>query len=125
MAEYADWPEFLDDFPRILAVKQSPDSITARLSVDPDLKCFNGHFPSEPVLPGIIQTHWAVQIARAAFDFSLQPQRIKRLKFKQVVVPPQQLDLVLSREKHDEVQFAFTSTIGKHSEGRLVFINAT
>ena len=36
-------------------VKCTPgESITAELDVDPDLPLFHGHFPTHPVLPGVI-----------------------------------------------------------------------
>lgn len=120
MAEFAAWPLFDRGFPQFLDVEQSDDRLVAQLAVLPGLEWFRGHFPGEPVLPGIIQTHWAVQISRAAFDQVTQPQRIKRLKFKQVVVPPQELELLLLRVG-DDVQFAYSSSVGQHSEGRLVF----
>jgi 3-hydroxymyristoyl/3-hydroxydecanoyl-(acyl carrier protein) dehydratase len=121
MAEFAAWPDLGPGFAQVLDIEQSPDRLVARLAVPANLDWFRGHFPGEPVLPGIIQTHWAAQFARAAFDYAGQPQRIKRLKFKQVVVPPQELAFVLTRTAAGEVQFAYSSAAGQHSEGRLVF----
>lgn len=121
MAESARWPAFGAGFPALIEVRELPGQVELCLEVTADLKWFAGHFPGEPVLPGIIQTHWAAQFARAAFDFAGQPQRIKRLKFKQVVVPPQILVLALHQASATEVQFGFSSNAGQHSEGRLVF----
>jgi 3-hydroxymyristoyl/3-hydroxydecanoyl-(acyl carrier protein) dehydratase len=123
MADAANWPAFGAGFPDILEVRHTSARVDIRLLAASDLEWFAGHFPGEPVLPGIIQTHWAVQLARAAFDIESQPERIKRLKFRQVVVPPQELELTLTREGPCEVQFAYSSDNGQHSQGRLVFPN--
>ena len=57
----AQLPEQINgDFPRVVAVDENDGAVTLRLEVTPDLSWFHGHFPGEPVLAGIIQTHWAV-----------------------------------------------------------------
>ena len=43
---------------------------------------FQGHFPGQPVLPGIVQLHLAVLVCRALYGFDDAPQEVKRLKFK-------------------------------------------
>jgi 3-hydroxymyristoyl/3-hydroxydecanoyl-(acyl carrier protein) dehydratase len=92
-----------------------------RLDVPLDMSWFRGHFPGQPILPGVIQLHWAVIIARALFGFAGSPQEIKRLKFKKVVIPPRVLELSISKPVPDEVQFEFFGPDVQHSQGRLVF----
>lgn len=95
-----------------------------QLDVAEDLCWFRGHFPQQPVLPGIVQLHWAVMIVQACFDFSAPPVEIKRLKFKKVVTPPQVLELSISPRGNNEAQFAFCTADAQNSEGRLVFAGA-
>jgi len=114
-------PEANLSFPQVLSLQDDPDGLRLRLEIVPALDCFRGHFPDEPVLPGVVQLHWAVLIAQARFDFPAVPTEIKRLKFKKIVTPPQELELTLSRRSATEVQFSFDSPDGPNSEGRLVF----
>lgn len=109
------------DFPRVIAIDEDADGVTLRLDVTPDLSWFQGHFPDEPVLAGIIQTHWAVQTAAALFGLEGSPQRIKRLKFSNVIVPPRVIELMLARHGDYEVQFQIQGEGLQHSQGRLVF----
>jgi hypothetical protein len=109
------------DFPPILS--RLDDLPHQRLLVDisPGLGCFRGHFPGNPVLPGIVQIHWAVIVSLASFGYHDLPAEIKRLKFKRVVTPPRIIELTLSRPCGNEVQFEYASLGQQHSQGRLIF----
>ena len=109
------------DFPRIVAIDEVGGEVTLRLDVTPDLSWFQGHFPGEPVLAGIIQTHWAVQAASVLFDLDGTPQHIKRLKFSNIIVPPRTIELTLARHGENEVQFQIQGEALQHSQGRLIF----
>ncbi len=109
------------DFPHIVAIDEDGGEVTLRLDVTPDLSWFEGHFPGEPVLAGIIQTHWAVQAAAILFGLEGVPQHIKRLKFSNIIVPPRTIELILARHGDNEIQFQIRSEDLKHSQGRLVF----
>ena len=95
------------------------------LDVSTDLEVFKGHFPGNPILPGIVQVHWAVGISMAVFSFRDAPFEIKRLKFKSIVQPPRVLELVLSRNAAGEILFKFTSTGQVHSMGCFVIEEET
>jgi 3-hydroxymyristoyl/3-hydroxydecanoyl-(acyl carrier protein) dehydratase len=114
-------PDASASFPRVVSVLDESPCFRLRLDISPDLFWFRGHFPDMPVLPGVVQLHWAVIVASAIFEFSDSPLEIKRLKFKNVVVPPQVLELSVSMQASNEVQFEFCSLDVQHSQGRLVF----
>jgi 3-hydroxymyristoyl/3-hydroxydecanoyl-(acyl carrier protein) dehydratase len=109
------------DFPRVIAIDDDGGQVTLQLDVTPDLSWFRGHFPGEPVLAGIIQTHWAVQAASALFGLEGTPQHIKRLKFSNIIVPPRVIELMLTRHGEHEVQFQIQGKGLQHSQGRLIF----
>ena len=91
------------------------------LEVPTTLTWFSGHFPENPVLPGVAQLHWAVIASNAIFSTHKCPRESKRLKFKSVVVPPRVIELVLRKVGTDQVQFRFYSLRQDHSEGCLAF----
>lgn len=43
----------------------SAEGASALLLVHPELPCLAGHFPGAPILPGIVQIYWALQLADA------------------------------------------------------------
>ena len=91
------------------------------MDLSPDLGCFRGHFPGNPVLAGVVQLHWAVTVSLILFEFRDAPLEIKRLKFKSVVTPPRTIELALNRPCGNEVQFEYSSLGQQHSQGRLLF----
>lgn len=114
-------PRESENFPRILSCVEDPDEFCLLLDVTPDLGWFRGHFPGQPVLPGIVQMHWAILVASALFGFEDPPRHIKRLKFSKVIVPPRVVELRLQRLDPFQVQFNFQSLDQQNSQGRLVF----
>jgi 3-hydroxymyristoyl/3-hydroxydecanoyl-(acyl carrier protein) dehydratase len=120
-ARLVSLPGVGDSFPRVLSVLDESPCLRLSLDISPDLSWFRGHFPDMPVLPGVVQLHWAVIVARAVFELSDSPLEIKRLKFKKVVVPPQVIELAVSMQASNEIQFEFCTHDAQYSQGRLVF----
>ena len=108
-------------FPHVRSVAVDAECLRVTLDVTPDLNCFRGHFPGQPVLPGVVQLHWAVLVAKAWLGWAGVPTEIKRLKFKKVLTPPQDLELTLRLCGAAEAQFRFSYAGEEYSEGRLVF----
>lgn len=109
------------DFPRVLSWQDNSPHLRLVLEISPEHRCFRGHFPGNPVLPGIVQVHWAIIASRVLFEFDHRPREIKRLKFKSVVIPPKVIDLALFMPAENEVQFNYSSLDQQHSQGRLIF----
>lgn len=114
-------PDAGSDFPRVLSLDGDQSQVRLSLEISTEMNWFRGHFPDQPVLPGVIQLHWAVLVAGSYFDFTTTPKEVKRLKFKKVVTPPAILDLTVALYDDDEVQFRFGDSDEQYSEGRLVF----
>ncbi|MGG1946614.1 AMP-binding protein [Trinickia sp. NRRL B-1857] len=78
------------------------------LRVPATLVHFTGHFPGLPILPGVVQIDWAVQLGAEHWPQVRSMQAVERLKFMAPVPPGAILHLTLS---HDEVRrkmrFAF------------------
>lgn len=110
------------DMPRIQRVEQSAaDSVTLWLQVDAELNVFAGHFDQAPVLPGIVQLHWALALC-GEYLRRIDPHAISHidaLKFQHVIQPGAELTLALTlSEQH--LAFRFSSAGGDHSSGRVV-----
>jgi 3-hydroxymyristoyl/3-hydroxydecanoyl-(acyl carrier protein) dehydratase len=108
-------------FPQILSITAESPHTRILLDVSSDLCWFRGHFPGQPVLPGIVQLHWAILVCRALCGFSEVPHEVKRLKFKKVVVPPSALELLVSQQGEREALFRFSSLGDVNSEGKILF----
>jgi 3-hydroxymyristoyl/3-hydroxydecanoyl-(acyl carrier protein) dehydratase len=113
-------PLTAEGFPRVLSIADESPHTRIRLDVASDLCWFRGHFPGQPVLPGIVQLHWATLVCRALYGLGV-PREVKRLKFKKLVIPPTTLELVVSQQGKQEALFRFSSLGDVHSEGKILF----
>lgn len=95
---------------------------TLSLFIPHNLSWFDGHFPGRPILPGVIQTHWANHYGRQVFgelgDFS----QLEVIKFQQVISPGKSIQLDLSwNPVSAKLTFAYNLGEEKFSSGRIVF----
>lgn len=114
-------PDESDSQPGVLSWIQAQNQHRLLLDIDPGLVFFQGHFPDNPILPGVTQLHWAAQYSMNLFGFNDIPYEVKRLKFKSIVQPPNVVELLLERKQASEVQFQLSSFGQIHSTGCLVF----
>jgi 3-hydroxymyristoyl/3-hydroxydecanoyl-(acyl carrier protein) dehydratase len=88
--------------------------IEALADVPADSPWFSGHFPGEPILPGIALIYMAEQaISHGALAKGEQVQlhTLKRVRFIQPVRPGETLSLnIVSEEAGEEILFSFKIT---------------
>lgn len=107
--------------PLLIRARQSAEALDAAFHLPADLVWFAGHFPGEPVLPGLAQLRLAIGNVPALTGRAFQPRAVHQLKFKLPVRPDQIVELALRR--HDSgaaVLFSIRSAAGEHSSGRLI-----
>jgi hypothetical protein len=68
---------------------------TLVLAVDPGLAAFRGHFPGEPILPGVVQVDWAIRFGTELFGDLGIFIGLEHLKFQQVIRPGETIELRL------------------------------
>jgi 3-hydroxymyristoyl/3-hydroxydecanoyl-(acyl carrier protein) dehydratase len=79
----------------IACLESSADSLHLRLQLAPTLFWFKGHFPGQPVLPGIAQIHWVQHYAREHLGLSGRFAGMQAIKFQSPAYPGQTLELRL------------------------------
>jgi 3-hydroxymyristoyl/3-hydroxydecanoyl-(acyl carrier protein) dehydratase len=95
-----------------------PNGLEARADVPEDSIWFTGHFPGEPILPGIALIHAvyeAVLKDAGSRGESIQISSLKRVRFTGPVRPGEKLDLSLAREDlNGETLFHFKVAVGEN-----------
>lgn len=108
--------------PDVLEEACDASAVRLRFHVSPALAYFNGHFAGWPILPGIVQVHWAVEFARGYFPMSGDFQRLEQLKFHRVVRPDMQLALSLRYDAaKSRLEFLYDNATAKYSSGVACF----
>lgn len=116
------WPAGPHDPPVIEATSAAPGHVVLDLRVPLECPWLEGHFPGQPVLPGVVQLRWAVQLAGLIWPEFDTVKAVSNLKFQNPVLPPAQLRLELQR--HPEaarLDFAWYATGQRCSLGRVVY----
>jgi 3-hydroxyacyl-[acyl-carrier-protein] dehydratase len=99
-----------------LAVRTPNDaqSLSADVHVPPESPWFRGHFPANPILPGIAQLAMVFDVLRHAFDGPLRVMEVSRVRFKQMILPGDRLVVVV--EARPALQGSFAFRITKYGE---------
>ncbi len=108
--------------PEILGERLKAGGAVLSLRVPEELAYFEGHFPKIAILPGVVQIQWAVQLARQYLDIGLPFRHMEVVKFKELVLPGQRLELTLRYQPAArKLDFSFRSENHEHSSGRIYF----
>ncbi len=111
-----------DQWPHFRSAQTDGDACRLALHISAEICWFEGHFPGQPVLAGVVQTHWAGQLARFIFAVDGDFQRIDNLKFQTVVLPDSDIVLSLDFDRAaNAVKFKFFGEESAYSQGKLVF----
>lgn len=108
--------------PEIVRELVNPPRAEFELLIPEQLYYLQGHFPQRPVLPGVIQVHWAIQLARRTLSTNAVFTGFEALKFHQIIEPLSRLKLTLEQsEETGKLRFSYASDAGVHSQGRILF----
>ncbi|MGV8843043.1 MAG: AMP-binding protein [Pseudomonas sp.] len=107
--------------PLLLSQQQQDGQWHIELEVPVDLLHFTGHFPQTPVLPGVVQIDWALQLARQLLDLPAHFLGMEVLKFQQLARPGDRLQLQLRFDaERSKLHFSFRHGDAPCSSGRLL-----
>ncbi|HEX3675562.1 MAG TPA: AMP-binding protein [Rhizomicrobium sp.] len=89
-------------------VARDDENAQVAMTLTPDLIWFRGHFPDQPVLPGIAQVHMAVQWAERLWDWKPAGANLSQLKFRRILRAGDVVTLSLARDlKRQRLAFAY------------------
>ena len=97
-------------------------NITSSVTTDSNSPWFSGHFPDNPILPGIAQLKIVVDILAKEFADKLCITGLSRVKFRKIVRPGENLDIHVTNSNIDN-QYIFRITSGDEDvcSGRMIF----
>lgn len=103
------------------------DTTVAEGVLPAGLAVFDGHFPAQSILPGVVQLEWITRVYAHATGTPVYVRRMPALKFTRPIVPNDRVRLTLkAAPKDDEVALRFTYEILEAdrtvvaSQGRMV-----
>ncbi|MFW1761193.1 AMP-binding protein [Acinetobacter calcoaceticus] len=106
--------------PVVLSQSQSSDDYIFSLEFPPELACFKGHFPTQPIYPGVGQIGFLQHFAKSIWSDLNWCQGYEQLKFQNLIRPYAIVQLKLSRKEH-KVSFELRDSEQILASGRLLF----
>lgn len=86
--------------------------LVAEAAAAPDSPWFSGHFPGEPILPGIAQLSMVLETLRAAAGRKMRITGLRRVRFKQAVRPGERLNIYIQPNGKSTASHSFQIKIG-------------
>ena len=108
-------------YAQVLEQAEVEGELRLQLAVPPDLACFSGHFPQAPVLPGVVQVDWALDLARQRLSLPGRFAGMEVLKFQQLIRPGDVVELGLRWDAgRGKLYFVYRSDGVACSSGRIL-----
>jgi 3-hydroxyacyl-[acyl-carrier-protein] dehydratase len=78
---------FLNDLYTITDMDSTPGLINSEIKINAGHRLFQGHFPGEPVTPGVVQLQIVKEILEAHFQKGLKMKSLRVCKFLSILNP--------------------------------------
>lgn len=79
-----------NDFYEVVQFRSDGSEIQSVLKLNPEHRIFEGHFPGQPVVPGVCMVQMIKELMETALEKTLRMQQSDHIKFLSVIDPVQQ-----------------------------------
>ena len=101
----------------ILEWRAEASGWTCRVLVTGDHPCFEGHFPGDPVLPGVAHLQLLLEAARRGSGVPQTIRAVRTIRFRRIVRPGQVLESDGMPEEGGRLRFELRGDAGRFSDG--------
>ena len=112
--------------PDVILLQTAKDNVSFQIHLAEDLLYFDGHFDGAPILAGVVQIDWAVNLAFQYLGISRTFQGVEALKFFNVLMAGD--DVVLNLHYHrgtGKLKFEYVNDETCYSSGKVIFQSTT
>lgn len=107
--------------PEVVSQTEQEGEWSLEIDVPLDLAHFSGHFPQTPILPGVVQIDWALNLARELLELPPRFSGMEVLKFQQLARPGDRLQLQLRFDaERGKLYFSYRNGEAACSSGRIL-----
>jgi 3-hydroxyacyl-[acyl-carrier-protein] dehydratase len=116
----------MNGLPVILAQRVDAACSELELGIEAGNPWFEGHFPGQPILPGVVQIGWAVHFANALHGLGPAVANLEQIKFKRPIFPGTRLTLRLTPSADGKkLRYEYRDADSVYSSGTLDYGTAT
>ena len=88
-------------------IRSDKSAISADIEVPSDSPWFSGHFPAEPILPGVAQIRMVLDTISNALSQDLKVTGVRRVRFKQMIRPEDPLRIDAAPLQKNDGAYSF------------------
>lgn len=116
----------LDNFYTILQIRENDNCRIVSIRLNPAHILYQGHFPEQPVVPGVCMLQMIKESIEAILNCTLQYQQITSCKFLSAINPANNsvLELSIRLEETEEKQIKLQST-GTYNQIECIKLKAS
>lgn len=92
----------MNDFYNIEYIQREPQSVSCRIVFNDQHDIFKGHFPSQPVVPGVCMMQMVKELLEAQTDKVLWLRNAGQVKFLQLITPDIQPMINISWQQDEQ-----------------------
>lgn len=108
-----------DDFYTITQLTEENGTIAAALKLNPRHRIFEGHFPGQPVVPGVCMVQMIKEILETIAGKSLMLKQSDYIKFLSVINPVEEKPVNVSIQCTDKEKEGIHIVASLHCEERI------
>lgn len=109
----------LSERPEVVEEFRGADFLERACVVPPDLACFPGHFPDDPVVPGVLEFDWALELAADLLGRSPRVETIESLKFLSPLRPGNSFRISVRISRESKLYLRLWGEESEFAKGRV------
>ena len=109
----------VSDRPETKEALRGEDHVERTCRVPTDLECFVGHFPDQPVVPGVLQLDWALDTAEELLGRAPRVRTIESMKLVTPLRPGDTFRIRVQQAAPDVLRIGVTSDDVPHLKARV------
>lgn len=86
----------INNFFNITSINSSSETINAKITLDASHIIFKGHFPNNPITPGVVQLQLVKEILEQIIEKKLQLKEVGRCKFLAILNPIEYSEIIIN-----------------------------
>lgn len=107
--------------PIIIEETREENQVNLKIEIPESIIYFKGHFPNYPLLPGVVQIHWAETFGKHYFPELGRFSCLEKIKFHAAIRPNEMVVLQLTYQPEKKsLLFSYNSAEKKYSSGRIL-----
>jgi 3-hydroxymyristoyl/3-hydroxydecanoyl-(acyl carrier protein) dehydratase len=112
----------MKDLPNVIAQRRDESHSELDLTFDMGCPWLDGHFPGQPILPGVVQIGWAVYFAGEIYGYHSGVHTLEQIKFRRPILPGKRLTLHLIPDvQQHKLRYEYRDADSNYSSGTLYF----